>query len=339
MNAGKVLRESIPVDGSKVSDDIIEAFRIAHAWRHSFEAPMRDVRQELSFRNTKLELGGSTAGRLKRMTSIRRKLKSRSLYQIQDIGGCRIILPCLAEVQIVSDYYLEGQSRHEFLSEDNYISNPRATGYRSRHFILKVAGFPDDRQRIEVQVRTRLQHAWATAVEAAGLWLGQNLKAGEGDSRWLELFALMSQFITEEEGTHSVPGIASSAVNRKARLRELEADIDAIATLDGLRSAFKSIHPTRASGLLLLEFDATKKRLTVSNYSWASSPDRYAAAERDALSNSVVVDVDSIEDLKAAYPNYFLDVEMFVQRLRSATGFSISAPTTIKFPPGAWRRK
>jgi hypothetical protein len=44
-------------------------------------------------------------------------------------------------------------------------------------------------RRVEVQVRTQLQHSWATAVEAVGLFRREDLKAGRGDLDWLRLFA------------------------------------------------------------------------------------------------------------------------------------------------------
>ena len=47
-------------------------------------------------------------------------------------------------------------------------------------------------RRVEVQIRTFLQHTWATAVEAVGAYRGENMKGGEGNSDWLRLFSLMS---------------------------------------------------------------------------------------------------------------------------------------------------
>jgi len=47
--------------------------------------------------------------------------------------------------------------------------------------------------RIEVQFRSQLQRAWATALETAAIFLQQDLKAGQGDKRWLRFFVLMGR--------------------------------------------------------------------------------------------------------------------------------------------------
>jgi ppGpp synthetase/RelA/SpoT-type nucleotidyltranferase len=70
-----------------------------------------------------------------------------------------------------------------------------ADGYRSHHLSLefKPAKKEDEAyagRRIELQVRTRLQHSWATAIEAVSLYRNQDLKHHKGDADWLRLFAL-----------------------------------------------------------------------------------------------------------------------------------------------------
>jgi Region found in RelA / SpoT proteins len=85
--------------------------------------------------------------------------------------------------------------------EDDYIARPKPDGYRSHHLMFNFrdrrnAGIHDGR-RIEVQLRTRLQHSWATAVEAVGLFRGEDLKGNQGNPKWLRLFTLMSAEFAE----------------------------------------------------------------------------------------------------------------------------------------------
>ena len=65
----------------------------------------------------------------------------------------------------------------------DYIDNPKVDGYRGYHLI---GAFPDkdgDRRLIEIQVRTSIQHDWATALEIVDLFTGQALKSNQG-KKW-----------------------------------------------------------------------------------------------------------------------------------------------------------
>ena len=65
----------------------------------------------------------------------------------------------------------------------DYVTKGKDDGYRSYHVVFDFqsrdheAAF--DGRRVEVQVRTWLQHSWATAVEAVGLFRRENLKGGD----------------------------------------------------------------------------------------------------------------------------------------------------------------
>lgn len=59
----------------------------------------------------------------------------------------------------------------------------------------------------EVQIRTELQHALATAVEAIGAVLGQALKPSQGADEWLHFFKLSAAAFAYLEGSAEVPEI------------------------------------------------------------------------------------------------------------------------------------
>ncbi len=152
------------------------------------------------------KLSGLTVARLKQMPSIRGKLRriDSNLRQLQDLGGCRAVLPTIEDARALVSAMTEA-SRHALKSEDRYMDEPRSSGYRSHHLVFSF--MPRDAREsgyegrlIEVQIRSRLQHSWATAVEAVALHRGENLKAGMGSADWLRLFELMSLEFAASEG-------------------------------------------------------------------------------------------------------------------------------------------
>ncbi|MCP5385240.1 MAG: hypothetical protein H6916_00295 [Novosphingobium sp.] len=89
VGAGKLLKGSLPWP----CETTAETFKIARNWRAAHLVPMRHMRAELTAKVKKVG-SGMTAARLKRMTSIRAKLRRapHTLYQMQDIAGCRAIM-------------------------------------------------------------------------------------------------------------------------------------------------------------------------------------------------------------------------------------------------------
>ena len=108
---------------------IRQVFRIAHNYRDSHAFPMRKLRYEVGGQMRKRRLkGGLTVARLKRMPSIRRKLRtiSSQLNQIQDLAGCRAILPSIEDVNSLIEAMREN-SVHILHREDRYVTNPNLT--------------------------------------------------------------------------------------------------------------------------------------------------------------------------------------------------------------------
>jgi hypothetical protein len=71
----------------------------------------------------------------------------------------------------------------------------------------------------------------------------------------------------------------------------------------------------------LLHLDAVKKQVTVSGFrsdQLELASQRYLEVERAIAegSEAVLVSVDSLQSLRTAYPNYFLDTKLFVEALK-----------------------
>lgn len=113
------------------------------------------------------------------------------LGRMDDIGGCRAVLSDLDELQRVRDRYANAPV---MVRIKDCISEPKDDGHRAVHVIVKY----DDR-RIEVQLRTRIQHEWAFTVEGVTYRFGLDVEAGGGPPEVREWFAAVSEAMALEE--------------------------------------------------------------------------------------------------------------------------------------------
>ena len=122
----------------------------------------------------------------------------------------------------------------------DYVSNPRVSGYRGKHIIWRFKSETEehkcyDNMRLEVQIRTELQHSWATAVEVCSTFTEQNLKSDHpqfNDERWVRFFALMGSMMAMNEGGGLVRDTPS---NRTKLAGELNRLADALKVSEIMR--------------------------------------------------------------------------------------------------------
>lgn len=275
------------------------------------------------------------AQRLKRLSSIRMKLirfPTMELWDMQDIGGCRAVVNSVNDVQRLTDTYKSKSTRirHKLVHEDDYIQQPRDSGYRSRHLIYRY--FSDRNEvyngfKIEIQIRSPLQHAWATAVETVDAFTKQALKSSRGERDWERFFQLMGTEMAFREGT---PAVSGTPTDREVLLRELRQyteELRVTILLRGFTTALRlTRHPKmRGAHYFLLSLNSVTERLVITGYNRReldrASAD-YAKKEkqirRKTGADAVLVSAGSISDLKRAYPNYFADTHMFVEILEES---------------------
>jgi hypothetical protein len=342
--AGDIIAGSLPWS-DETRDEILHAFQIANNWRNAHAYPMRSIRASIVWCMSRHSIKGLTAARLKRMQAIRRKLKRvrLNLEQYQDLGGCRAILSSVDDVRRVREFVRQ-HSRHEVRNENDYISEPKDDGYRGIHTILLYRGRGEDRvfddRRIEVQLRTEMQHSWATGIEAVGLFRGEDLKAGQGDARWLRLFHLMSAEIAEAEGC-PLPPDAPSQQKRRTEIRDLSLGLDALNDLDKLGHAVDwaafAVQPIDKPKYYLLKYDRGAGLVSVSPHNNPiEATDSYGQAELDVRGLDrddaaiVLIEADKIENLKHAFPNYFGDVRHLRNRLQMIVEGETGKVYTVK---------
>ena len=213
------------------------ALDIIGNWRSSHSFPLNTFQVGLRDRVRRVDQNGLVAQRLKRLSSIEQKLRRfdwLTLSEMQDIGGCRAVVRSVRSVDRLVKAYRASRIRHHLVDHDDYIRNPKASGYRGYHLIYK---YVSDRNRIyndlkiEVQLRTQLQHAWATAVETVGTFTQQALKSSSGEKSWLRFFALMGSVIAERERSPLIPATPTDRDELLQDLRTLAVKLDVVERL------------------------------------------------------------------------------------------------------------
>ena len=283
---------------------------------------MNTFQATLRARIGRVGASGFVVQRLKREESIVRKLRRHrdmNLVHMQDIAGLRAVLPDTESVNALAQLYQTGSLSHELLKIDDYISHPKASGYRSIHLVYKyqqskVTEF--NGYRIEIQLRTQLQHIWATAVETFGVYYEAALKASEGPGDVLEFFSMLSAGFSIIEGSpvHEDYKVFSD-VSIFESICEQDISANVRETIFQLKEATNLIDSKKSGSLHLIVLNLRRQEITVRTYSQAQSSiavEKYSELERTYSTysdvNVVLVTSKSVKDLKKAYPNYFLDL-------------------------------
>ena len=297
-------------------------------WRSSHSFPLNTFQMTLRTRSASVCNQPIVAQRLKRTPSIIAKLRrfpKMQLSRMQDVGGARAVLASVAEVVSLRELYRRPM-KHAFVAERNYIRQPKPSGYRGIHLVYRYRGARAeyDGLWIELQLRSRLQHAWATAVETVGTFLGQALKSSEGEEDWLRFFALIGSMFALDEGTPVEPGVPGDrnelmAATRTAA-RRLRAQ-DRLAAFGAALLVSRENEEMRRGDYFLLVIEPDRGSLTIRPYcghELAAGIRQYQIEEKrlaGTAGDAVLVAADSLDSLRRAFPNYFADTETFVQEM------------------------
>lgn len=307
------------------ADQVLTNYRAAHGYPiNTFQATLRSKLKSIDEK-------AIVAQRLKRTPSIVLKLRrfeGMKLARMQDIGGLRAVVSTVTRVRKLESSYMQSGFRHELVSSKDYLTDPKDDGYRGIHLIYKYANsraVAYDGLSLELQIRTRLQHAWATAVETMGTFLGQALKSGQGEAQWREFFAIASAALADLEKTTPVPGFESSTTRQiYQRLHASEQRLRVLEKLSGFAIATDRITTERGQGgYHLITLDSLKRTVSIRPFAVAKLEEAnvaYAAIEARSKSGepveAVLVSAGPVESLRKAYPNYFLDTQVFVKQIQ-----------------------
>lgn len=333
--AGDSLRNA-----SKKSSEYKQALSVAEEWRKAHMYPLKTFKSNLDKRLLRYP-SAISAQRLKRMPTILDKLQNREtsmrLSAMQDIGGVRAIVGSVSQAEKLAKEYATSK-RFTHIRKDSqcrdYIANPKDDGYRGIHLVYeynntlaRTQSAKDSKgMLIEIQIRSELQHIWATAVETVGLMTGESLKAHRGDSEWLRFFQLVSSVFAITENRNVLQ------IHEGKEKREIyQSTIDMISKmkvfdkLSGYSIGIQVIDQVKKSHYYhLLVLDMKKMQINVTGY----AETEYDKALRDyeeveskdsSYMDAVLVSAGQRKELKKAYPNYYLDLKKFVELLDTIT--------------------
>jgi len=313
-----------------------ETILMVSNWRSSHESAMKKVISVLGRHARINKHNAIISGRAKRLLSIATKLNrepSMALSTMQDIAGCRVVLDTVENAELFAKS-IRGELTQKLspvreIRERNYIGDPKADGYRSMHFVVSyespnAAGLRA--RRVEIQVRSLLQHRWATALEAVDLFSGQTLKNGGGDSQWRRFFAVSSSIFAHQEKRPLIPSMPVSLRELQEEMNHLATELRVVNKLQAWTNVIKAAFEGPKAQFVysyLVELDVDKGTTQISKY----GPDGLQTAERAYLKaelknkdlpnrNAVLVKAYSVAEVRKSFPGYYGDTKAFLQALQ-----------------------
>ncbi len=306
--------------------DVINNWRAAHAYPlNSFQAALRQ-------RSARVDANYIVAQRTKRLSSIQSKLERYdwlTLSEMQDIAGCRAIVSSVDQVYELAEIYCQRYADHDLDTVNDYIRHPKSDGYRGFHLIYRYSNKNNPVYgglKVEIQLRSLLQHCWATAVEIADIFYRAGLKAHRALPDWQRFFALMGAAIAKREGCKRVPKPPTNWPDLVEELRYYAAELEVSNRLDALGRTLNIIGESDAKEfgikyvLLALDPQAGNEQLQLygfKGHAVEEATSQYEITERHKSEGSdvVLVSVSDAASLRRAYPNYFLDTTVFLETL------------------------
>lgn len=330
-------------DGSASNKEILEVDR----WRSSHGYVINTFQAWIKGHISRREEFVEFAQRLKRRNTVINKLQRKNslgaplisdVTGMHDFAGCRMIFDNVNELMSFRTYMhspavmksVDHELRH-VADKYDYIATPKSSGYRGIHDVYKhfprgskrrEAKKPWDGLLVEIQYRTRAQHAWATAVEISDLLDGEQTKFELDTTERGKFFAVTSEIIARKvEGlTRAFPD--KSTAELEVELERLETKLGILRRLELLRQFEVEDQLQEHNVLSISKLSNGELKLQVTPFKMAAPAIQYATdlEESGSSVNAVYVRSENPKQLRSAYRNYFYDPIDFVEMIRTQVG-------------------
>lgn len=150
-------------------------------WRdlvNNYQCAVMEVETKFKVLNNRLSMQGernpieSIKSRIKQPDSILKKIEKLELpmtlesveNNIFDIAGVRVICSFVDDIYEIEQLFLD-QEDIELINRKDYINNPKPSGYRSLHLVIRTPIYTESGKKnmfVEVQLRTIAMDFWAS---------------------------------------------------------------------------------------------------------------------------------------------------------------------------------
>ncbi|MDO6613467.1 RelA/SpoT domain-containing protein [Shewanella sp. 1_MG-2023] len=327
--AARSIRHGVTGDLRLEAIEKIQNFREFHLY------PLMLMKNHLARTAKKVSPQVIVARRLKRLPTIINKLERSTLdgetnnaiklVRMQDIAGCRAIVKNKLELYELKKKLENSKSIHQIVRTTNYLDRPKDSGYGGLHLVYscyegKKAEHPWKGTNVEVQLRTTLQHAWATSLEIIDTLEDIELKTSiTGSLEWRQFFKIAGLLVAHEEELCLLEKKEHEAVIEEFVTLHNKLDVSNklnkynIAISASSKQSIRS-NPKNNKDLVLVRMIKSSRK----DNKYFVSLDYFKRNQTDAALNelnkseledqydmSVLVSTEGVRSLKKAYPNYF----------------------------------
>jgi len=323
--------------------DRIEAIEKIQNFREVHMYPLMLMTNHLSRNSKSINKKIIVARRLKRLNTIIDKLERPTLdgksdnairlTRMQDIGGCRAIVKTLKDLHELHDKLKASKSVHRIVNTYDYL-DPKPSGYGGIHLIYSCFDEVESEEnwrktKIEVQLRTELQHAWATSLEIIDTLEQIKLKTSHDEyPEWRRLFSIAGKLVAHEDGAIVIDN--EQLLKLRSELKYLENQLNLLKKLFAFSIGIKATTSKQVKklnkknmGMSLVvmrkqdfkphkigenKFEI-KMQIGVEIFGKNKSHEAIQKLNKVELEEDIVVAVllstADAKSLKKAYPNYF----------------------------------
>lgn len=297
-----------------------EDLNVIEEWRAAHRGVLNTFQAILRYRTRGTNI--VVAQRHKRKRTIfdkLRRLPRMQLSRMDDIAGCRLIFKNMRDLYTFRTKFHKARFNHKRRNEIDkydYIKAPKATGYRGVHDIYDYdvrseVGKNLTGLYVEIQYRTLVQHAWATAVELIGFVTESQPKFQAGDDRYGVAMALASEVLARafEKSRGAFPDLEDRDV--VSRFLALDNELGLLRTLRGLNAADKEVTENRNTILIF----TPSADLEVKTYRDATDAlmALFELEKQHPEYDIVLVRADTTDEVRLAFKNYFSDARDFIK--------------------------